>query len=313
MTSIIIPAYNAEKYLQAAIDSVISQSDPDWELILVDDGSTDATGRICDNAASSEKRIQVIHTPNRGVSAARNAGIDRSSGDFLAFLDADDTFDADFIKVLKGVHETTGCGIIAAPFNHHKTNGGRLAKIITIPRSEALLSLFYQTKIHGTDQILDTSICSKLYRRDLWKDMRFREGRRFEDLEIFHRLVDKTDSIAFVGSPLYFYRNNSESFINTYSESRLDVVKVTDEICRHYARKVLTENEEFPVLQAARTRRFAAHCNIYLLLLQNGMHDQEIKERCLKVIKEERGMVVKNTKARIKDRAGAFLSYLLFC
>lgn len=310
MTSVIIPAYNAEKYLQAAIDSVLSQSDSDWELILVDDGSTDSTARICDLAAEADSRVRALHTPNRGVSAARNAGIDCSSGDYLVFLDADDTIDRDFIKILKEAAETTGCGIVAAPFTRRQEPVEYSAETFIIPRTEALTSLFYQTKIRKTDRIFDTSVWGKLYRKDLWKDLRFTEGRRFEDLEIFHRLVDRTDSIAFVTAPLYFYRDNSESFIRNYSSSRLDVLDVTDAIWRHYASDA-SSGTDAEVLKAARTRRFAAHCNVYLLLRRNGRPDREAEGRCRGVIRQERRMVLKNSHARLKDRLGALISFLL--
>lgn len=90
MISVIIPAYNAERFLQACVDSVVGQTARDWEMVIVDDGSTDSTPGICDRAAAGDPRIRVVHKPNGGLSDARNAGIDAARGDRLFFLDADD-------------------------------------------------------------------------------------------------------------------------------------------------------------------------------------------------------------------------------
>ena len=104
MVSVIIPAYNAEKYLLEAVASVISQSSSDWELILVDDGSTDSTPGLCDSFAASDSRISVIHKPNGGLSDARNHGIEAASGEYLTFLDADDVLDPRFISQIGRAH-----------------------------------------------------------------------------------------------------------------------------------------------------------------------------------------------------------------
>lgn len=315
MTSIIIPAHNAEKYLQAAIDSVISQSDSDWELILVDDGSTDSTPGICDMAASTDRRIRALHTANRGVSAARNAGLDAAGGDYIAFLDADDLFMPDFLKILAGELETSGADIAACPFTESFTGeyDPQATQSIIMSGINALDFLFYQTPVAGSRHLLDTSIWNKVYRRKLWDDIRFSEGLRYEDLDVFYRLLLTADKLVFVPEPLYYYRQHVGSFIHTYSPQRLDVLDVTDRIVETLrSNPECGKNGQDPELKAARTRRFAAHCNIYVLLLRNGSTDRESRRRCLRVIRAERKMVAFNSKARLKDRVGAWLAFLLF-
>ena len=100
MVSIIVPAYNAERWLPAAVRSVLAQTEQDWELVLVDDGSTDATPGLCDRYAASDARIRVEHTPNAGVSAARNHGLKLCRGQWILFLDADDVLHPDMLRIM---------------------------------------------------------------------------------------------------------------------------------------------------------------------------------------------------------------------
>lgn len=116
--SVIVPAYNAGKYLSAAIESVLAQTYGGWELILVDDGSTDSTPAICDNAALADSRIRVVHKRNGGQSSARNAGIRVAGGEYLTFLDADDMLAPSFLEIMVGVAWREKEEIVASPLLH---------------------------------------------------------------------------------------------------------------------------------------------------------------------------------------------------
>lgn len=321
MTSIIIPAYNAEKYLQAAIESVISQSDSDWELILVDDGSTDSTPEICDKAAKANKKIKTIHRKNGGLSAARNTGLDAATGEFIAFLDADDLLAPDFLRLLSDALKNTDASFAATPFvrftksspiiNNYSER--KSSNYLTIKVEDSIRQSLYQTRLHSAPYVLDHSAWGKLYRKELWDNVRFTEGIWYEDLDIFTRLWRNAQLVAFVPVPLMFYRSHAESFTNNFSMRRLDVLDVTDRMVENisafYGSKSDPRHSE--LITAARTRRFAAHYNILLLLLRNGNPAPEALDRCKKVIRNERGMVLRNKDARLKDRLGALLSYLI--
>lgn len=318
MTTIIIPAFNAEKYLDAAISSVISQSDIDWELLLIDDGSTDSTPRICDKAADSDPRIRVIHTSNRGVSAARNLGLRHARGEFVAFLDADDILLPDFLEILTGALIDPEIQLAAAPFVRTKKpecyspdHRGDANSFRLLTREESLRHLFYQTPPKGSSSLFDTSVWGKLYRRELWDGLLFREGQRFEDLDIFYKILTRISKIAFFPVPLLLYRLHSESFLHNFSSGRLDSLDVTDRMLDELSACGFKEKSG-SIQMAARTRRFAAHCNMLLLILLRKLNDREAKRRCIKVIRQERAMVLNNREARLKDRAGALMAYLLF-
>lgn len=305
MTSIIIPAYNAEKYLPSAIASVFSQSESDWELILVDDGSTDSTPTICEQAAATDSRIRVIHRSNGGLSAARNTGIQHARGEWIAFLDADDVLSPDFLRILHNVRSRSNSEIVAAPmvtFNNQPPEFAQFedfvaskTKIVTLTSEQAIEKALYQTRLNHTPYELDHSASGKLFKAELFTDIKFREGTWYEDLDLFYRLWIKSEKLSWIPVPVMGYRRHEENFTTVYSVRRHDVLEVTDRLV-----------ETLPT-RAARTRRFAAHCNIYLLLKRNNIKDTKTLQKCRDVIRAERISVMFNRNGRLKDRLGALL------
>lgn len=317
MVSVIIPAYNAEKYLPEAVASVISQSSFDWELILVDDGSTDSTPRLCDGLAASDARIRVIHKPNGGLSDARNHGIDAARGEYLTFLDADDILAPGFISLTLQAAADTGAPIVAAPFIAFECGSpfaGTMASpmrccSVSVPPGEALEYALYQTPLPQTGFIPDNAAWGKLYARRLWTELRFTKGIWYEDMDIFYRLWLLADSIAYIDVPLIGYRQHPSSYLHTFSPSRIDALDVSDRMLRTLARSKDSRICRRTV-RAARVRRFAAHYNILALIYANRARLPEVEARCLGVIRSERAMVLRDRHARLQDRAGAIVACL---
>ena len=121
LVSVIIPVYNVESYLEEALDSVLNQSYDNLEIIIIDDGSTDSSGQICDNYEKKDERVYVIHQEHRGLSAARNTGLDIMTGEAVAFLDSDDAFNQDFIKVLADIMEKENVDVVVCNHTVHNT------------------------------------------------------------------------------------------------------------------------------------------------------------------------------------------------
>lgn len=320
MISVIIPAYNAERYLEASIESVISQSISDWELLLIDDGSTDSTPRICDSYAASDPRIRVIHRPlSQGPSAARNDGIDAARGEHIAFLDADDILGPDFLKNTRAALMASDADFVAVPFIPFDSETLSFSTpspqtpCIELRPLQAIENTLCQRHVPGTHAFLDNSAWGKLYRADLWKSTRFIVGLWYEDLDIFYRLWQKASKIAFIPNPMVGYRQHPKSYLHTFSPTRAHVLDVTDRMVRYYAdpdKSGLSAREIAPLLKAARTRRFAAHWNILLLLRRYKADLPEVRERCRRLIRAERSFVLRNPRARLKDRLGALLAFL---
>ncbi len=309
MVSVIIPVYNAEKYLSQTIDSVLSQTYTDWELILVDDGSTDSSGNICDEACAKDSRIKVYHISNGGLSCARNLGLDNAAGDFIFFLDADDLLPSRAIETL--LLFSKECDIVSAPLKHFKDSKRPSDKCVasslsnyTLSSIEALENILYQKNI-------DNSACGKLYSSNIWKGVRFRAGTGYEDLDIISSLFLKANRVVILETPLYYYRQHKESYIHTFSLNRADVLEVTKRLTDY----VSAECPE--LLKAARSRQLSANFNMLGLIAANRKYIEgdagkanEIAYRCWNKIKELRGESLRNPSVRLKNKIGIVASYI---
>ena len=289
MISVIVPVYNGEKYLRQCLDSILAQTYADIEVLVVDDGSTDASAGIIHAYADADPRVQYMHKRNGGQSSARNYGLDMSHGEYVAFVDADDMLDPRFCEVM--LLELGDADIVKCGFARGRVQCGAGAAV-RFPPYCFIEKTLYQTQFH-------CSACAAVYRRSIFCNIRFAEGLYYEDLEIFYRLVEASGkNVAWIDITLYYYRDNPSSFINTFSEKRLDVLKVTEQIEEHYAGS--------PLHAAARDRRFAANYNMALLAGLNGRRD--ISRRCWALVKAYRREVMLNSRSRMKNRVGAAVS-----
>lgn len=229
LISVIIPVYNVEKYLHKCVDSVLAQTYQNLEIILVDDGSTDSSGKICDEYAQKENRINVIHKKNGGLSSARNAGIDIAKGEFLAFIDSDDWVDAQFIEIL---YETL-CKYhtqIACVGYYEVDQRGSRAILPLSTQQQTLVS--HEQAIEMGFSSLGFFACNKLFAKTLFQEIRFPFGQLFEDLSTTSKLFLKADRIAISNKPLYYYnRLNMGSITKAdFAVKKLDYFKATGEI-----------------------------------------------------------------------------------
>lgn len=204
--SVIVPVYKAEKYLNRCVDSIIAQTWSNLEIILVDDGSPDNSGAICDEYAAKDSRIKVIHKQNGGVSSARNAGIDAATGDYIAFVDSDDYIAPDMYEKLFEVLDSEK-SIAACDFMMDFGNGNLVHKT-TVSGGESntdALKALYMSDVGGGSVYM---IIPKL----LLKDFRFPQYlNNGEDLWLVTRLFAKTESLCKTNLPLYFYNRENES------------------------------------------------------------------------------------------------------
>ncbi|MDE7109138.1 MAG: glycosyltransferase family 2 protein, partial [Muribaculaceae bacterium] len=233
MVSIIVPVYNAEKYLQEAIDSVFMQAYTDWELILVNDGSTDSSMKICEKAARKTSRVKIFHTPNQGVSAARNTGLKYARGNHITFLDADDVLPMSSLSLMMDCAKTSNADIVCGKIKEIATEHSLLT---TSYFYRDLNTRFYRvssyTSIKGVRKMLyqsriDNSVCGKLYKASLWKDIRFPTDTRYEDLAVAPLLFINADKIKVMRKTTYIYRQQPESYVHTFTLQRSDVLTVT--------------------------------------------------------------------------------------
>jgi glycosyltransferase involved in cell wall biosynthesis len=208
LVSVVVPIYNVEEYLSRCIDSIIRQSYENIEIILVDDGSPDNSGVICDNYAEQDSRITVIHKSNGGLSDARNAGIDISNGEYITFIDSDDFIDEKYIEILLGLCVNNGSDIAQCRFEKgnkdHFVSKQYTNKSVIFDRYEALKTR--QTKIIA---------CAKLYKRSLFLKYRFPINKINEDEFTIYKLIYESNKIALTDDVLYYYYDNGQSIMNS--------------------------------------------------------------------------------------------------
>lgn len=220
LVSIIVPIYNAEKYLDSCIQSVLRQTYTNWELILIDDGSTDKSGRIAEEYGFADERITVFHQKNLGVSLARNQGIDEATGNYVVFLDADDELIEDCLAKTVNIAEETNADVVAG---RSCENQELFQDRIIWTGAEALENSL-------KDHLFTYSACAKLIRREFIGKTRFTPDIRInEDSYFVFQLLCKQNVFVLTNDVIYFYRANSESSSRTvFSEKYFDILKVSD-------------------------------------------------------------------------------------
>lgn len=203
MVSIIVPVYKVEKYLRTSLDSILAQSYTNWEAILVDDGSPDNCPKIIDEYASREARMRTVHRVNGGLSAARNCGLRTVQGDFVTFLDSDDFWHRDYLKILVETALAQNADIVQCDFIRGvETTFPDLAEVTDTPAK------IYDRHTVFTDFVAKVIVWAKLYRRHILADIQFPEGRVNEDDCTNWRFYYRADRIAVVPRRLYYYTVN---------------------------------------------------------------------------------------------------------
>lgn len=219
LVSIIVPVYNVENYLRECIESILTQTYADIEVILVDDGSSDRSGEICDEFASKDHRVIVIHKENKGLSAARNTGIDKANGGYIMMIDSDDWIDPDYVKELYKAIETDNkiMFVNSQPLfcyeNGESRLNWRLREKFTVDGKELLHAILSETSNHY--------IPTKLFRKEVFDYVRFKEGRLDEDTLFTYELCRAIEDIGgrMVEIPLaaYHYRQRQTSICHDNS------------------------------------------------------------------------------------------------
>lgn len=217
--SIITPVYNVEQYIEKCIDSILAQTFTDFELILVDDGTKDDSGVICDRYAEQDNRIRVIHKQNGGLSSARNAGLDIARGEYIGFIDSDDWIDKDMFSILHKNAITTNadiavCNIEIITQSEMRQNSCKEHTDILFDRDQAMNELYNNSK-------LTYSACNKLYKKFLFNNQRYKEGIIFEDMDASYKIINMASKVHYTSKPLYFYRYNDSSILRKEFDKRL--------------------------------------------------------------------------------------------
>lgn len=235
--SVIVPVYNVEQYLRRAIESVLRQTYQDLEIILVDDGSPDACGNICDEYKELDSRIIVIHKANGGLSSARNAGLDIATGDYIAFLDSDDVFLPEMLEELLQLAESREADIVQCGFFRFSNEIKRDNYSNNIECLDSLVALQH------IDEPVYMAAWNKLYRRKLFADIQFPDGKIHEDVGCTYKLFYQSSKIVYLHTPLYGYYVNRDSITTSKIKlNKLDLLDAYENQILFFEEKGLSEN-----------------------------------------------------------------------
>lgn len=239
MISIIIPVYNAEEYLSECIESVLGQDYKNIELLLVNDGSTDKSGEICDEYAQRDPRIQVIHKPNGGVSSARNMGLHHFKGEYVTFVDADDLIDRDFAKKMYENANQNDSDLVFCRFARYVEGNVSLLKedlpLALQLDGEKKGKLDFASRFFNSKKYISSSACRILYKRKIVEGFFFNKDIRIgEDWMFLLHSIVRAEKISSIHEALYFYRDNLNSathaFHKNYLKNQLNIHYELDSI-----------------------------------------------------------------------------------
>lgn len=221
LISVIIPVYNVEDYLHYAIESLEKQTYKNFEIILVNDGSTDDSGKLCDEYSEKYSNVRVFHKENGGLSDARNFGVKQAKGEFITFLDPDDYLEVYSLELLVGIQEMHDCDIVSTRvkatelYNVHSNYSlteEDFKNVIVMDRDVFLEEAFY-------DKVATVSACGKLYRKSIL-EIPFPKGRIYEDLYIISEHVGKANKIVHTPIQIYNYYKRQGSIVNSKFTSK---------------------------------------------------------------------------------------------
>lgn len=283
LVSIIVPIYNAEKYLDSCIQSVLRQTYTNWELILIDDGSTGKSGRIAEEYGFADERITVFHQKNLGVSLARNQGIDEATGNYVVFLDADDELIEDCLAKTVNIAEETNADVVAG---RSCENQELFQDRIIWTGAEALENSL-------KDHLFTYSACAKLIRREFIGKTRFTPDIRInEDSYFVFQLLCKQNVFVLTNDVIYFYRANSESSSRTvFSEKYFDILKVSD-------LKYKKIEEQFPQMHdLAKNMLLKARMNVLRILAVRTRDEyRDVEKKLLEYILDNKEDYIPSSK-----------------
>lgn len=246
--SIIVPVYQVEKYIRQCIDSILAQTFTDFELIIVDDGSKDNSGKICDEYAEKDKRIRVIHKENDGLSGARNKGLDNASGNYFMFVDGDDYISPDMAECLYKKISEAKADIAACNYRYIFEDGKK--DFSTENKAEVINAneIFYNRK-NERNYGFWTVAWNKLYKREKFKSLRFRFGKYHEDEFWANDIYQMDIKAVTVSESLYYYRQRVNSIMgNKNIRKCFDIIEAFDERINVYLKEEKYSDQAYKVL-----------------------------------------------------------------
>lgn len=265
LISIVVPVYNVEKYVSKCIESILMQDYVNFELLLVDDGSTDKSGLICEKYKKQDKRIRIFHKENGGLSDARNYGIDRAKGELITFIDSDDTIKTNYLTLLiKALNEEQADIVQANMYTSQSKikEENRSKRVYSGEEAFEQLMMFKDVKVYAW---------AKLYRISLFKEnkLKYPIGKIMEDSFTTFKLLLNSNRVVCLNDKLYFYRQRNDSIMNrSFNRKNLDLLQAPNEISLYLESNNFEDEKAFLDYYSVRI-----DCNIYNNIIASNIYN----------------------------------------
>ncbi len=293
LISVIVPVYNSEQYLSRCVESILNQSYSNLEIILVDDGSQDNCGSMCDTFAKNDRRIKVIHRKNGGSSDARNAGLDIATGKYLAFVDSDDFIHKNFVKRLFEICEENHCEIAQCSFEHGKKNNFS-SSVNT--KTTVQVSTFDHIRIFRGRK-LKIAAWGKLYKSILFSNIRFPLRKIHEDEFVTYKVVYAANRVAILKDKLYYYYQSENSIMRKQrTEVRLDFIEAYTE------RIAFFQNLRETELETLSKKELAVRAMLYNIKNKNTYNSKEVSDKLLRICRNNSKGLLFNRRIALYER-----------
>jgi len=302
--SIIVPVYNVEPYLMKCVNSILNQTLENIEIILVNDGSKDKSGDICDEYKKKDNRVVVIHKENGGLSSARNAGLEIAAGELIGFIDGDDWIETDYFEILYDGIKNHNADIsvmhLTKVANHEKIEfkTKRKEEWVEFTCYKAMESFF-------ADDFIGYSACNKLYRSNLFEGIKYPEGMLMEDKATTYKLIHKTNLVVVNLSEKYHYYLRSDGIMQSkFNRKKFDSLEIHRE-------QIVFVDENYPEFYGLIRARYAYEAFRLLLMMIRSNHSVKSDfHRCLKIIKDNIRYVIKEKRIGPHHKIYVALFYL---
>ncbi len=273
MISVLVPVYNVEKYLRRCLDSILCQTYTDYEIVLVDDGSTDTSGQICDEYAGKHGCIRVIHQENAGLAQVRNVSVAAARGEYITFVDSDDAAEPTLLEVLMRDMTAADADVSICSWSEVSDDGvrteltwdGKEEGFKVWETQEAVRTLLYQKGI-------DNNTWGKLYRREVLAGIEFPAGRIYEDLAVMYQILLKSRRVCYRPEALYLYTCNTSGISQSaFTPRRMDLIDMAEKMYQD------VESNYPDYTAAARSRLLRAYMHVYLWIPKGAEHQAHLK------------------------------------
>lgn len=307
LISIIVPVYKVEKYVSKCIESLIHQTYKNIEIILVDDGSSDNSGIICDDFSKNDSRITVIHKENGGVSSARNKGLSEAKGEYVCFVDGDDYVLADYIADMLNVAIKTSADIVTCNYYNVWSDKKQKEQLpLKLPMGDFIVK-------SGKDSLSDmlygktcyASSCCKLYKKHIFDDISFPPLRMGEDSFTVYQCLLKSDKVAHLRKPNYCYLQHSESVMHSDNYDKFyDYIKLSDDFMK------LVNKDHKDLFLPAANRLIENNFWVYMKMKNDREKYKNQLEHIVENIKQYRKYCLFDNNVCFRTRVACLLSYL---